>query len=296
MNKASNYLLMFLKNYNSVIVHTSSISGYLSSYDKDKLFGFDDARTVAYVGTGMAAESQKIIVVMSNGDNEYRSLQPGLTEAFYRQLPIVAVTISDRFQVDNKAELKDTVINSYVVSSSNTEEEALGIINKAMRGDKPCHIDFNFIEADEPEKITQQIDCKLTHAYTNSIIAKNLNEKHYLYISNDIQYDRSVFNCKICSDLTQIGHNCVVSFILGASLSNKHEKYYGIVTENEVIHDLNTFGNREFNNKITIFVYQNTGSKKTIIKDYVESLNYVFVDGVENYDFVNDAAVVWVLR
>ena len=51
-----------------------------------------DERSAAYMACGMAAESKEPVVLTCTGATASRDYYPGLTEAFYRKLPILAVT------------------------------------------------------------------------------------------------------------------------------------------------------------------------------------------------------------
>ena len=51
-----------------------------------------DERSAAYIACGMAAESGEAVVLSCTGATASRNYYPGLTEAYYRKLPILAVT------------------------------------------------------------------------------------------------------------------------------------------------------------------------------------------------------------
>ena len=51
-----------------------------------------DERSAAYIACGMAAESGEAVVLSCTGATASRDYYPGMTEAFYRKLPILAVT------------------------------------------------------------------------------------------------------------------------------------------------------------------------------------------------------------
>jgi len=51
-----------------------------------------DERSAAYMACGMAAESGEPVVLSCTGATASRDYYPGLTEAFYRKLPILAIT------------------------------------------------------------------------------------------------------------------------------------------------------------------------------------------------------------
>lgn len=57
-----------------------------------KIWSSVDERSAAYLACGMAAESGEPVVISCTGATASRNYMPGLTEAFYRKLPILAIT------------------------------------------------------------------------------------------------------------------------------------------------------------------------------------------------------------
>ena len=53
-----------------------------------------DERSAAYIACGMAEESREPVVLSCTGATASRNYMPGLTEAFYRKLPVLAITSS----------------------------------------------------------------------------------------------------------------------------------------------------------------------------------------------------------
>ena len=51
-----------------------------------------DERSAAYMACGMADESGEPVVISCTGATASRNYFPGLTEAYYRKLPILAIT------------------------------------------------------------------------------------------------------------------------------------------------------------------------------------------------------------
>lgn len=70
-------------------------SGFVTSlkYDGDfEIYSSVDERSAAYLACGLAAESGEPVVITCTGATASRNYMPGLTEAFYRKLPVLAVT------------------------------------------------------------------------------------------------------------------------------------------------------------------------------------------------------------
>jgi len=57
-----------------------------------EIYSSVDERSAAYIACGLAAESGEPVVISCTGATSSRNYLPGLTEAYYRKLPILAVT------------------------------------------------------------------------------------------------------------------------------------------------------------------------------------------------------------
>ncbi|WP_316770995.1 thiamine pyrophosphate-binding protein [Pedobacter frigiditerrae] len=57
-----------------------------------EMYSCVDERSAAYMACGLAAESGEPVVISCTGATASRNYVPGLTEAFYRKLPVLAVT------------------------------------------------------------------------------------------------------------------------------------------------------------------------------------------------------------
>ena len=57
-----------------------------------ELYSCIDERSAAYMACGMAAETGEPVAITCTGATSSRNYMPGLTEAFYRHLPILAIT------------------------------------------------------------------------------------------------------------------------------------------------------------------------------------------------------------
>ena len=57
-----------------------------------EIYSSVDERSAAYIACGLAAESGEPVVLSCTGATASRNYMPGLTEAFYRKLPILAIT------------------------------------------------------------------------------------------------------------------------------------------------------------------------------------------------------------
>lgn len=69
-----------------------SLVGSLQSDPWFEMYSSVDERSAAYMACGMAAESGEPVVLTCTGSTASRNYYPGLTEAYYRKLPILAIT------------------------------------------------------------------------------------------------------------------------------------------------------------------------------------------------------------
>lgn len=124
-----------------------------------EIYSAADERSAAYIACGLSAESREPVVLSCTGATASRNYVPGLTEAFYRKLPILAITATqpiDRIGhniaqvIDRRVQLNDMVKLSVQVSGVNNEDDKWACeiaINKAIlelkhRGGGPVHINF----------------------------------------------------------------------------------------------------------------------------------------------------------
>ncbi len=124
-----------------------------------ELYSSVDERSAAYIACGLSAESGEPVMLSCTGATASRNYVPGLTEAYYRKLPILAVTSTQdlsrighlRAQViDRRAQFNDIVNLSEQIPAAKTEEEEWDVnlrINRALlelrhRGGGPVHINL----------------------------------------------------------------------------------------------------------------------------------------------------------
>ena len=124
-----------------------------------ELYSCNDERSAAYMACGLAAESGEPVALSCTGATASRNYIPGLTEAFYRKLPVLAITSSQYFgkvgqnfaQVMDRSVQPNDIVNTSVHISTiyNQEDQWASAvkINKAIlelthRGGGPAHINI----------------------------------------------------------------------------------------------------------------------------------------------------------
>jgi len=135
---------------------------FVASIQQDpffEIYSSVDERSAAYIACGMSAQSNEPVVLTCTGATASRNYFPGLTEAYYRKLPILAVTSTQsesrighlRAQtIDRSQQPIDTVIHHEHVRSVVTEEDewdATIRLNRAIlalhhHGGGPVHINL----------------------------------------------------------------------------------------------------------------------------------------------------------
>lgn len=90
--------LLKQNNIRKIIVSPGTTNfTFVGSVQQDSFFEIYscvDERSAAYMACGMAAETGEPVVIVCTGATASRNYVPGLTEAFYRKLPVIAVTTS----------------------------------------------------------------------------------------------------------------------------------------------------------------------------------------------------------
>lgn len=135
---------------------------FVASMQHDKFFEIIssvDERSAAYIACGIAAESGEPVVLSCTGATASRNYIPGLTEAFYRKLPILAVTSTQDIlkvghmvpQVIDRSSLQVDIVNdseqiplttNETLEWSNTLKINKAILALTYRGGGPAHINL----------------------------------------------------------------------------------------------------------------------------------------------------------
>lgn len=124
-----------------------------------KVFSCVDERSAAYMACGLADEIGEPVVIVCTGATASRNYLPGLTEAFYRKLPIIAVTSTQPTErvgnlspqlIDRSVSQKDVSVFKCNLQNiaSKLDEWSVNIkVNKALtelkrHGGGPVHINL----------------------------------------------------------------------------------------------------------------------------------------------------------
>lgn len=157
-------LISLLKQYGikKVIVSPGATNyTFVGSIQNDpffELYSCVDERSAAYLAIGMYDESGEPIALSCTGATASRNYMSGLTEAYYRKLPILAITSMEprtnvgqlrAQQIDRSQLPKDIAVESVYLPPVKDDEDAyqcMLTVNKALialkrNGGGPVHID-----------------------------------------------------------------------------------------------------------------------------------------------------------
>ena len=135
---------------------------FVASIQQDPFFRIvsaPDERSAAYMACGLAAESGRPVVITCTGATASRNYIPGLTEAYYRKLPVLAVTgtldvrraghLTAQF-VDRSTCMPDIVRHSVNIRVAHTKDDEwqatvqsqTAILELTRHGGGPVHINL----------------------------------------------------------------------------------------------------------------------------------------------------------
>lgn len=124
-----------------------------------EMYSSVDERSAAYIACGLAAESGEPVVLSCTGATASRNYMPGLTEAYYRKLPVIAITatqgnhkvghhiaqVIDRRSIPNDIALLS--VDVPISKDADSEWNCNILVNKALlecrrHGGGPVHINL----------------------------------------------------------------------------------------------------------------------------------------------------------
>ncbi len=158
---------------------------FVASIQRDpffEIYSSVDERSAAYIACGLAAESGEAVVISCTGATASRNYMSGLTEAYYRKLPILAITshrgnhkVGHLFdqQIDRRNIPNDIANISVTIPMVRCDEDEKSCAieaNKAIlalkrRGGGPAHINI-FTEYSPDFSIKDLPDAKVIERYS----------------------------------------------------------------------------------------------------------------------------------
>lgn len=148
-----------------------------------EMYSAADERSAAYMACGLSAESGEPVVLSCTGATASRNYVPGLTEAFYRHLPVVAITSTQHITsvghdipqvIDRSTIQKDIAKCSVLARNVNNDDDAWDCmiqVNKALlelnhHGKGPVHINLEKSETTD-FSVTDLPSCRVIQRYSS---------------------------------------------------------------------------------------------------------------------------------
>lgn len=172
-----------------------------------EIYSSVDERSAAYIACGLAAESGESVVLTCTGSTASRNYLPGLTEAYYRKLPVLAITSHqgkdrigqlifqniDRSNIPNdvaKLSVELPIIKDERDEAFVTMEANKAILELRRNGNGPVHInifttysrDFSIKEI-PPVRVMKRI-----HAWDN--MPKLPNGNICIYVGSHVHFSK----------------------------------------------------------------------------------------------------------
>lgn len=188
--KSIQIIIQLLKQHNirEIIVSPGATNvSFVASVQDDPFFNIHscvDERSAAYLACGIASENEMPVVLTCTGATASRNYVPGLTEAYYRKLPIIAITAAQHHgrigqnipqALDRSIQMKDLVRYSVQIDSVHTKEDEKAcnlyvneaILEATRDGGGPVHINMVTCfseELDTHELETQRIIKRINYS------------------------------------------------------------------------------------------------------------------------------------
>ena len=166
-------------------------NAFITSINHDAFFDVyesGDERSAGYIACGMAAELCEPVVLVCSGLSAFKNCMPPLTEAFYRQLPVLALTVEpssgDSCTVPiswtsiprdcAKFRLHVPVLDTPELAHEYTVKLNEALLELTHNGDGPVHVDIeDFCASELPNvQVIERIDscdavvlCTITSGY-----------------------------------------------------------------------------------------------------------------------------------
>ena len=239
-------VISLLKQYNirKIVISpgTTNVT-FVYSVQQDRffeLYSSVDERSAAYIACGLAAESGEPVAISCTGATASRNYYPGLTEAYYRKLPILAITstrdeskighLHDQ-QMDRSVQPRDLVVCSVhlqTIKDANDEWDVMIKANKAMlalthHGGGPVHINLTTTYSRD-YSVTELPKARKINRYTIFDVLPLMNQKKIaIYVGTHAKWTDRLTKAvdKFCAS-----HNSVVFSEPCSGYKGKYKVFY----------------------------------------------------------------------
>lgn len=209
-------LISLLKQYGirKIIVSPGAMNvsfvGSIQSDDYFQIYSCVDERSACYMACGLAEESGEPVALSCTGATASRNYFPGLTEAYYRKLPILAIT-SAQFRgnvghgipqiIDRTVQPNDLVKFSAQIPTINSKDDEWYCtieINKALlalthEGGGPVHINLVTEYSTDFDITELPIARKINRITSNSVFPEiPSNSKVGIFVGNHSKWSKQL--------------------------------------------------------------------------------------------------------
>ncbi len=159
-------------------------TAFIGSIQKDPfftIFSAVDERSAAYMACGLAAETGEPVVISCTGATASRNYAPGMTEAYYRKLPVLAITSTQQIGrighhvaqvIDRSTISKDVAKHSVTLPVVKDDEDQWdcevkvneAILELTRHGGGPVHINLPTTYS-KPFTEKETINCKVINRF-----------------------------------------------------------------------------------------------------------------------------------
>jgi len=209
-----------------------------------EIYSAADERQAAYIACGLAAESKEPVVVSCTGATASRNYIPALTEAYYRKLPILAVTATQHIgrvgqniaQVIDRSTIQNDIAkySLHLPTIHDSEDEwAYGVkINEALlelrhRGGGPVHINLT-TEYSKDFSVKELSPVKSIQRIAHSDEFPSLDNKRIaIFVGAHLEWDDALVSAVDCFCEK---YNSVVLCDHTSNYPGKYGVFYSLVT------------------------------------------------------------------
>lgn len=204
-----------------------------------------DERSAAYLACGMASETGEPVVISCTGATASRNYMPGLTEAYYRKLPVLAVTstrgnhkighLIDQ-QIDRRNIPNDIAMESVTIPMVKDKEDERfceieankAILALKLNGGGPAHINmYTMYSHDFSVKEIPHVNAIFRHTlFDNNLPEIPQNGRIVIFVGSHANFSERLISAidKFCAT-----YNSVVLCDHTSGYRGKYEIHYQIV-------------------------------------------------------------------
>lgn len=144
-----------------------------------EVYSAADERSAAYIACGMAEESGEPVVITCTGATASRNYVPGLTEAYYRKLPILAVTATQ--SIGRVGQNVAQVIDRSSIQNDIAQLNILLPICHSKEDEWACNVHVNRAILELTRNGGGPVHINMETTYNNDFSTENLPEVHPIY-------------------------------------------------------------------------------------------------------------------